>query len=695
VDIYFEAKIVSWCPLEEGGDGSIKGGKKRSREIDEQEEEVVHVNRSKRDSGKRSRRSKTLKESEDESKEVVNAKKKSTRSLDDSEEEVERHRSRSRSEKRKRREKETVELPSEEEVENPRSRSRSEKKASRQRWQDETEAESSDEEVVEKLGRSKSKSRKKEKARGREEMESVPISIEPNVELELKLKTRKKREEVQSVPRKELELSPSPSSKTKSHERVETVFDDDMEEEIPIRVSGRDTNKVVNKPSAERVEASKKTVGKDEVVEANVETDTSAKTSREDVAAMVEPAKETESMVEANEPKSINKAQDEKEAVVKTTKQTKKEARELLRLQKKQKDEASQHKQTEEAPNQLSRLEESVPKKKLRGSHVVSVPEPAKDSSKKRFNNRLSESTAAVEKVSQLSSRDQVTSSAKPAAVKPTDAAQIGDKKKVLGAFTREQGALPTDNYAKFTAPIPKKPKPPPPPTSEKSAIGSAAETNLSKSKSEKLTAAALSREPSPAKPKPPPPPLPAAKAKPERRGKRDRRTSKSPPRADHIDDPIGSRKKSLIDDFSSAGNNDAKRKNQSDKSTQSAESKTPEPKSGIARLCKALKKIADKKYSLETDEYLNSIKSDDDSSNTSEVEEWSDEPPEKVGQGVPLYNKEKEFASDDDDDESESDISEREIQQTANGLDFETMWKMKLDQTAEMLKGGRSFSSS
>ena len=113
------------------------------------------------------------------------------------------------------------------------------------------------------------------------------------------------------------------------------------------------------------------------------------------------------------------------------------------------------------------------------------------------------------------------------------------------------------------------------------------------------------------------------------------------------------------------------------------------------AKLARVLKTQSKKECSLENDEYLKNLESDNDSSHSSIAEELCRKPPERVGIGVPLFNEpEDEFPSDEE-DEYESDVSEEGIRQTANELDFEQIWRMKLSQTSEMLRNGGRFGSS
>lgn len=166
---------------------------------------------------------------------------------------------------------------------------------------------------------------------------------------------------------------------------------------------------------------------------------------------------------------------------------------------------------------------------------------------------------------------------------------------------------------------------------------------------------------------------LQIAESKPKRRGKRDKRSKTSPNKV-----PLNSK---VHNGSMSEGSLSSASEEKNNKRT------NPPTKASI--LSKVLKKISRKSRSIEEDEYLKSIQSDnDDDEPHSSEEEWSDKPPERVGQGVPLFNEpEDEFASDDD---YESDIAEDNIRHAADGLDFEDMWKMKLEQTYETMLRNR-----
>lgn len=242
-----------------------------------------------------------------------------------------------------------------------------------------------------------------------------------------------------------------------------------------------------------------------------------------------------------------------------------------------------------------------------------------------------------------------------------------------------------------FSVAIPKKPKPPPPPL-----VTAAAKT--------KPTEAPSAR---PTKPRPPPPP--DSKSKSERRSKRDKRASSpsdvlnkksskaSLPTDEFLDGkstttPIAINNKSPTrnDDPESIG----KEKKSSNKLSKAANAAL-EQMSIPAKLARVLKTQSKKECSLENDEYLKNLESDNDSSHSSIAEELCRKPPERVGIGVPLFNEpEDEFPSDEE-DEYESDVSEEGIRQTANELDFEQIWRMKLSQTSEMLRNGGRFGSS
>ena len=218
-------------------------------------------------------------------------------------------------------------------------------------------------------------------------------------------------------------------------------------------------------------------------------------------------------------------------------------------------------------------------------------------------------------------------------------------------------------------------------------------------------------RESTPLKPRPQPPPCYPDKA--ERRGKRDKKSSirassplgtgngsdvmsstsleecHSPHQSDRMSDKQLSNKKGsnnennlLRDSSFAAGKDDSvmkKRKNGKD-SAEKNYSRT----AGLSRI------LRKKKCSVEHDEYLKSINSDNDSSRSGKIGNSSEKPPERIGQGVPLFNEpDEEFGS--DVNESESDLSDDEIRQTAAGLDFEKMWRLKLDQTSEKLKSRRA----
>jgi hypothetical protein len=111
-----------------------------------------------------------------------------------------------------------------------------------------------------------------------------------------------------------------------------------------------------------------------------------------------------------------------------------------------------------------------------------------------------------------------------------------------------------------------------------------------------------------------------------------------------------------------------------------------------------ALSKLPKKEYSLDTDEYLKNIESSDDVSKVSdEADDFWDEPVERVGHGIPLFNEQDdEFGSEDEDsDESESDDdgdnamspSSYSNAQTPNNMNFEQLWMMKLEQTRAMME--------
>jgi hypothetical protein len=144
-------------------------------------------------------------------------------------------------------------------------------------------------------------------------------------------------------------------------------------------------------------------------------------------------------------------------------------------------------------------------------------------------------------------------------------------------------------------------------------------------------------------------------------------------------------KKNSIIDSPSSpVDENIKKKKNDKGKKTADDNATSCTGSSTFAR-------FAEKKYSysVEDDEYLKSIQStDEDNKPESNDEELlSDTPPERIGQGVPLFNEpEDEFSSDISD--YESDVSEEEIRQTAEAMDFERIWRMKLDErSSEILK--------
>jgi hypothetical protein len=197
---------------------------------------------------------------------------------------------------------------------------------------------------------------------------------------------------------------------------------------------------------------------------------------------------------------------------------------------------------------------------------------------------------------------------------------------------------------------IPRKPKPPPP-AAVKDAKSASTEPAVKKTGL------------SPTKPKPLPPHLPFDK--PERRGKRDKRSKPSADNEDEVDENRKTKK------------NGKGKKTADDNATNCTNS--------------TFARFAEKKYSysVEDDEYLKSIQStDEDNEPESNDEELlSDTPPERIGQGVPLFNEpEDEFSSDMSD--YESDVSEEEIRQTAEAMDFERIWRMKLDErSSEILK--------
>eukprot|EP00956_Cyclotella_meneghiniana_P009542 scaffold13177_cov70-Cyclotella_meneghiniana.AAC.1 len=233
-----------------------------------------------------------------------------------------------------------------------------------------------------------------------------------------------------------------------------------------------------------------------------------------------------------------------------------------------------------------------------------------------------------------------------------------------------------------FSVAIPKKPKPPPPPP----LLTAAASTKI------KPGVAPSAR---PTKPRPPPPP--DFESKSERRGKRDKSASKptdfldkKSSKASLTTDPI-SDNKLPTNDYSDNTGKEKSKSNEWSESTNVALEQISIP----AKLARVLKTQSKKEYSIENDEYLKNLESDNNSSQSSIVEEVPRNPPERVGVGVPLFNDpEDEFASDEE-DEYESDISEEEIRQTANELDFEQIWRMKLNETFEMLKNGGRFGGS
>ena len=225
-------------------------------------------------------------------------------------------------------------------------------------------------------------------------------------------------------------------------------------------------------------------------------------------------------------------------------------------------------------------------------------------------------------------------------------------------------------------------------------------------------------RKPIPPPPPTPPPPLHDPDNKMERRGKRDKKVAKSSlsansplgtkndsdmmssasrpgghslhqgdcSRAKVSNSKSSNKKGSLSGAPSATGKDHSKMKKSKNRRNDSAKST-----SRTAGLSNTLTRLSAKKCSIENDEYLKSINSDDETSEISKVEYCSEKPPERVGHGVPLFN-EPEDEFDSDVDESESDLSDDEIRQTAAGLDFEKIWRMKLNQTSEMLKSRRAF---
>eukprot|EP00804_Cyclotella_cryptica_P027176 CCRYP_016083-RA/>CCRYP_016083-RA protein AED:0.16 eAED:0.43 QI:0/0/0/0.66/0.5/0.33/3/0/949 len=123
--------------------------------------------------------------------------------------------------------------------------------------------------------------------------------------------------------------------------------------------------------------------------------------------------------------------------------------------------------------------------------------------------------------------------------------------------------------------------------------------------------------------------------------------------------------------------------------------------KAPLNGLLASLSKLQKKEYSLDTDEYLKNLESSDDGSNDSDEgdDSWG-EPVEPVGHGVPLFNEQEyEFGSEEEDsDESETDEdgdnamspSSNANEDTPNNLNFEQLWMMKLEQTREMLENDR-----
>lgn len=230
-------------------------------------------------------------------------------------------------------------------------------------------------------------------------------------------------------------------------------------------------------------------------------------------------------------------------------------------------------------------------------------------------------------------------------------------------AARKQAAGKPLVNSPMSSVSIPKKSMPPPPPPS--SASSNIADKDLKLPPNEAAT--------SPSKPKPPP--RPAAEGKSERRGKRERRSKPS-------NKNLQNRKKS-----------ENSKKKKSDKATKYQDDESAKPLTKASGLARVLKMISKKACSIEDDEYLKSIQSDDDIESGSIDEELTNKPPARTGQGIPLYNEpEDEFASDDDDD---SDISEDDDNHFADGLDFESVWRMKLEQTSDMVKNRGAFADS
>jgi hypothetical protein len=178
----------------------------------------------------------------------------------------------------------------------------------------------------------------------------------------------------------------------------------------------------------------------------------------------------------------------------------------------------------------------------------------------------------------------------------------------------------------------------------------------------------------------PPPPPVPEEK-KPERRDKRDKKSSS---KLKHGMDDNEQKVRECMESVSSLS------PQRQDKKKQSNEEGSKSSSLGKVAGPKTLYNPHRKEYSLDTDEYLKNIESSDESSG--EVDNSWYEPPERVGEGVPLFNEpEDEFGSDDD-DECESDGSEAadESNATPNDLDFETLWVMRMEQVRQTMYGTR-----
>ncbi|KAL7504949.1 hypothetical protein ACHAXN_002695 [Cyclotella atomus] len=364
----------------------------------------------------------------------------------------------------------------------------------------------------------------------------------------------------------------------------------------------------------------------------------------------------------------------------------------------------------EDAPRKKSKKESRRSKPKIEEDNESELDQKRKEKTRqkqKETDIELSDDDMEEEVLIAKSAKEKMSVSSKPeiSKEKETEVAtkQAADTSKVPAAYipkkeaskvlaasipTKETSKVPAASIpTKHKAPpnktppeasevptfIPKKPKPPPPPP---------AAAIYPKPASNKPTMKKAGS--SPTKPKAPPPPLPSAASKPERRGKRDKRVKSSSASTDNEDEEVAPKTSSMIDTPSSSVDGDV-RKNRNGKVEKSANGNTATGASSTSAHS-SQKKF---NYSVEDDEYLKSIQStdEDNSSESNDEKQVSDTPPERIGQGVPLYNEPEDELSSNSSD-YESDVSEEEIRQTAEGMDFERIWRMKLEErSSEILR--------